>query len=320
MKWHNALVVTLEIQINREAEVLIHEQVAAQIVLHIGSGMLRPGDALPSVRALARRLGIHRNTVTQAYRDPVLTKLVVKSRGSQLVVCDPHSSKAEGGNELDEFVDSAIRAARQHGYSLQQLIEYLRDRLLTEPPDHILLVSDDAGMRVLMTAELSERFNMSIHACSTGQLLANRDLLLGALLVTAPGNIPTLEATIPPERPAIPVIYSSAAEHVTRIRRLEHPSLIVLASISKYFLEMAYRVLAPTVANGHSLRSLLISPGQPASLGAADVIFCDSCAYPVVRSAGPRAELIRHQLISPACLDQIQATLDSWSRIQEGSE
>ena len=26
----------------------------------------------PSVRSLARRLGIHRNTVTQAYRDPVL--------------------------------------------------------------------------------------------------------------------------------------------------------------------------------------------------------------------------------------------------------
>ena len=77
MKWHNALVVALEIQINREADVPIHERVAAQIVLHIGSGMLRQGDALPSVRALARRLSIHRNTVTQAYRDPVLSKLVV---------------------------------------------------------------------------------------------------------------------------------------------------------------------------------------------------------------------------------------------------
>ena len=79
----------LEIQINREADVPIHEQVAAQIVLHIGSGALQPGDALPSVRALARRLGIHRNTVTQAYRDYVLNKLVVKRRGSQLVVRDP---------------------------------------------------------------------------------------------------------------------------------------------------------------------------------------------------------------------------------------
>ena len=72
MRCHNGLVGALEIRINREADVRIHEQVAAPLVLHIGSGALRPGDALPSVRALARRLYIHPNTVTRAYRDPVL--------------------------------------------------------------------------------------------------------------------------------------------------------------------------------------------------------------------------------------------------------
>ena len=129
----------------------IHEQVAAQIVLSIGSGALRPGDALPSVRALAQRLGVHRNTITQAYRDYVLGKLVIKRRGSRLVVRDPLDMRAELGTELDEFVDSAIRAARRHGYSLQQLIEHLRDRLLAAPPDHILLISRqrrDAGLDV----------------------------------------------------------------------------------------------------------------------------------------------------------------------------
>ena len=69
------------IQVNRESDIPIHEQIAAQIVLQIGSGALRPEDALPSVRALARQLGIHRNTVIQAYRDPVLANLVVRRRG-----------------------------------------------------------------------------------------------------------------------------------------------------------------------------------------------------------------------------------------------
>ena len=320
MKWHNGLVVTLEIQINRDAGVRIHEQVAAQIVLHIGSGALRPGDSLPSVRALARRLDIHRNTVTRAYRDPVLATLVVRRRGNQLIVRDPQCREAQAGNGLDGFVDSAIRAARQRGYSLKELIEHLRDRLLAAPPDHILVVSDDTGMRVLMSAELGARFSMPIHACSTADLLADRDLLLGALLVSPPGHIPTLEATIPAERPAISMIYSPAAEHALRIRRLEQPSLIVVASISEYFLEMARGVLAPAAANDHSLRSVLVSRGSPAALGAADLIFCDSCAYPVVRSARPRAEVIRHQLISTSCLDQIQAALDSRAWIQETSE
>ena len=307
----------LEIQINRDADVPLHEQVAAQIVLHIGSGALKPGDALPSVRALAHRLNIHRNTVAEAYRDFVLEKLVVRRRGSQLVVRDPRSTKAEAGSDLREVVDAAILAAGQRGYSLQELGDHLRDRLRVAPPDRILLVSDDAGMRVLMPAELSARFDLPVRACSTEDILDDRDLLLRALLVIAPGNIPTLEAIIPVERPAIAVIYSSAAEHVSRISNLERPSLIVVASISEYFLEMAAGVLAPAAANGHSLRRALISPGEPASLGAADLVFCDSCAFPIVHSIKSRAEIIRHQLISPATFDQIQAALDSASRIQE---
>ena len=320
MKWHNGLVVALEIQISREPDVRIHEQVAAQIVLHIGSGALRPGDALPSVRALARRLHIHRNTVTSAYRDPVLTKLVVRRPGNQLVVRDPQSRQAEVGNGLGEFVDSTIRAARQRGYSLKELSGRLRDRLLAAPPDHIPVLSDDVGMQVLISAELSARFSMPIHTCSAADLLADPDRLLGALLVSPPGDIPTLEAVIPAERPAISMIYSSAVDHASRIRRLDHPSLIVVASISEYFLEMARGVLAPAVAIGHSIRSLLISGGPLAALGAADLIFCDYCAHPVVRSARPKAEIIRHQLISPSCLDQIQAAVDSRAWIQETLE
>ncbi len=214
-------------------------------MLHIGSGALRPGDALPSVRALARRLHIHRNTVTSAYRDPVLTKLVVRRPGNQLVVRDPQSRQAEVGNGLGEFVDSTIRAARQRGYSLKELSGRLRDRLLAAPPDHVLVLSDDVGMQVLISAELSARFSMPIHTCSAADLLADPDRLLGALLVSPPGDIPTLEAVIPAERPAISMIYSSAVDHASRIRRLDHPSLIVVASISEYFLEMARGVLAP---------------------------------------------------------------------------
>ena len=309
----------LDIRIHRESDVPIHEQIAAQIVLSIGSGGLRPGDALPSIRALARLLGVHRNTVTQAYRDYVLGKLVVKRRGSRLVVRDPRDMRAEVGTELDEFVNSAIRAAGRHGHSLQQLIEHLRDRLLAAPPDHILLVPDDAGMRVLMSAELQARFDLPIRACSTDDLLADRDLMLGALLVTAPGNVAALEGKIPAERPVIPVTYSSAEEHVATIRRLARPSLIVVASISEYFLETACGVLAPAASNGHSLRRVLITSEQPVSVGAADLIFCDSYAYPVVLSSRPRGEVIRHQLISPACLDQIAAVLDSRSRFQKGA-
>lgn len=45
----------------------LFEQVRRQVIVAIATGELRPGDALPSVRSLARDLGINLHTVHKAY-------------------------------------------------------------------------------------------------------------------------------------------------------------------------------------------------------------------------------------------------------------
>ncbi len=47
----------------------LYEQIAARIRVAVAAGDLGPGDALPSVRALARDLRVNPATVVQAYRD-----------------------------------------------------------------------------------------------------------------------------------------------------------------------------------------------------------------------------------------------------------
>ena len=47
----------------------LYEQIAARIRLAVASGDLSAGEALPSVRALARDLRVNPATVVQAYRD-----------------------------------------------------------------------------------------------------------------------------------------------------------------------------------------------------------------------------------------------------------
>jgi GntR family transcriptional regulator len=47
----------------------LYEQIASRIRVAVASGDLQPGDALPSVRALARELRVNPATVVQAYRD-----------------------------------------------------------------------------------------------------------------------------------------------------------------------------------------------------------------------------------------------------------
>src|ERR1700739_4113038 len=50
------------------SEIPIYRQLVTQVILAILSNDLRPGDRLPSTRELARRNGIHTNTITPGYR------------------------------------------------------------------------------------------------------------------------------------------------------------------------------------------------------------------------------------------------------------
>ncbi len=59
----------------------LYEQIAARIRVAVASGELAPGDALPSVRALARELRVNPATVVQAYRDLAIDGFVEMRHG-----------------------------------------------------------------------------------------------------------------------------------------------------------------------------------------------------------------------------------------------
>jgi GntR family transcriptional regulator len=55
------------IRLDFHSEVPLYQQLYEQIVLHIASGQLEPGDFLPPVRALAEEIGINLHTVNKTY-------------------------------------------------------------------------------------------------------------------------------------------------------------------------------------------------------------------------------------------------------------
>ena len=57
------------LHIEPDSPVPLYRQIVDGIRLHIDGGTLAPGDPLPSVRSLATQLGIHFNTVAEAYRE-----------------------------------------------------------------------------------------------------------------------------------------------------------------------------------------------------------------------------------------------------------
>jgi GntR family transcriptional regulator len=58
----------LSIQIDHRSGVPIYVQIMEQVRRQVASGMLKPGDQLPTVRQLATELRVNFNTVARSYR------------------------------------------------------------------------------------------------------------------------------------------------------------------------------------------------------------------------------------------------------------
>ena len=72
--------------VDRRASASLHRQIADQVARAIQSGQLLAGERLPSTRAVARLLGISRNTVIAAYEELAARELLEARRGGGMHV------------------------------------------------------------------------------------------------------------------------------------------------------------------------------------------------------------------------------------------
>ena len=115
--------------ITKNSEVPVREQLVRQVVLAILSEDLPAGDKLPSIRAFARRYGIHPNTVSAAYHDLLTRGWLVLRRGSGVYVRPLNSSGADA-HELDVLLAGLLRAARSQGHDPQEVLHRLEQMVL----------------------------------------------------------------------------------------------------------------------------------------------------------------------------------------------
>jgi DNA-binding transcriptional regulator YhcF (GntR family) len=300
----------VDIRVDRVSDVPLHEQVAAQIVLMIGTGRLKPGTALPSVRALAQRLGIHRNTISRAYHDLTLNLLVEKRAGRKLMVYQPETAGGDA-KDLDDLIAVTIAEARRQGHSLHQLCERLLVRVRSAPPDRLLVIARDAGLRMLFARELSERFTCHIATCDPAELRSYPERATGAIIVTPPGYMRTVRAVLPRDHPAIAITYSAADDLLDTLRKTAVPSIVAVVSVSQFFLDMADALLAPVAGRHHSVQAYLVGGKVRQLPTAADVIVCDVLAASLLRRQRRNGTSFVHRVIAPPCMEKIEKMMIS---------
>ena len=106
----------MELIIRNTTNQPIYDQIYSQIKAQIIAGKLSPGEALPSIRALAKDLRISVITTKRAYDE---------------LEADGFEQKLK---ELEDHLDAAVELAAQCGVSASELMEMLRILLKEEEP------------------------------------------------------------------------------------------------------------------------------------------------------------------------------------------
>ena len=117
------------IQIDLQSRVPLYEQLQEQIIRLSMLGILDENQQLPSVRALAREVGVNPNTVAKAYQQLEQQGIIytVSGRGS-FVSPDLLSLQSLRQAALQEVLD-AVDKALSRGVSPQQLLDAIRQQL-----------------------------------------------------------------------------------------------------------------------------------------------------------------------------------------------
>lgn len=103
----------------------IYLQLQEEIIRLACMGVLRPDEQLPSVRALARELGINPNTVAKAYQELESRRVIYSVSGRGSFVSSDILAVEEVRREAEAAFRKAAEKARQVGLEKGALIVLL---------------------------------------------------------------------------------------------------------------------------------------------------------------------------------------------------
>ncbi|MEK6753606.1 MAG: GntR family transcriptional regulator [Chloroflexota bacterium] len=120
------------LQLDFHSGLPIYTQIVNQIQSQLANGVLKPGDQLPTVRALAQELRVNFNTVARAYRmlDEVRIISTQQGRGTYITEIPPLEVSEKLRHEslsalTQRFVSEAVRL----GFSQREISQMVRDSL-----------------------------------------------------------------------------------------------------------------------------------------------------------------------------------------------
>lgn len=116
--------------IDDSSDIPIYQQLRNQIVLGISDGRLKPGEQLPTVRALAEEIGVNAMTVNRAYQVLKQEGYIVTDRRNGAKVRMEFLGSGSLSVEAEETLKRIISEAKIAGMTQEEFLETCRGYFL----------------------------------------------------------------------------------------------------------------------------------------------------------------------------------------------
>jgi GntR family transcriptional regulator len=110
----------------------IYTQIVNQVQTQVAGGVLKPGDQLPTVRALAEDLRVNFNTVARAYRILDEARIISTQQGRGTYITEippPNVTERLRRESLEALTQRYLAEAMRLEFSTNEITEMVNDQL-----------------------------------------------------------------------------------------------------------------------------------------------------------------------------------------------
>jgi GntR family transcriptional regulator len=309
------LTASVNISIQRESPVPIRDQIVEQIGLLIASGVLGANQKLPSIRALAQKLGIHHGIVNSAYNQLAdLGVLQIRQGSGVKVVAKVAAAHEKGQVSLESLFRYFLAQATDLGYTRKKIEECIKHQLNRQPVKQILLVDNAPDFHAVALAELSPHFEMPIVAITHADLKSKTSMIEDSLILTSIYHLGSLQdLPLDPTRFIVCNI-EPGMEEMNLLKTLPKASIVVVVSKSATLMNAGTRIAAAVRGDELALRTIpLDDPKEIAyTMRFARAAICDFPSKETVMKLAGKVPVRVFQIYSPSTIQLIKDRLAEW--------
>lgn len=257
----------MKLWLTKNSEVSVRDQLVTQVQIGVACGDLRPGDRLPSTREVARRFGVHANTVSAAYRQLAASGTVELRKGSGIYIIET------GRDILDALIETMFHEAANAGFSRVAVLERL-SRSNSNATKALALFEPNPDLREILVREITDNIGVEVQSVTEDDL-KNGQIISCLLIAMFDEELKIREMC--PQQDCIFLKANSVAETLTGRRRPANDELIVVASGWSDFLVFSKLfLLAAKIDAGSIITCSTKDTGWKRKVKTASMIICDT--------------------------------------------